>query len=153
MAITIRSHDFYTSISYGRLTCSGAMYEGVPLPFVLSTRFLPSEPPTVTRPKSPIFTSLFLLNMMFSGCGGIKQSNVSFGTGASSRQVQWRPPHLQIPVDEILGVDVLHSTDYLSENRKTLIFNLLVWFLILPHYPCPEGFSGTQLHLNIEVLI
>lgn len=69
------------------LTCSGAMYDGVPLYSVLSTRSLASSASAVTRPKSPIFTTLFRPNMMFSGCSRQKWSNISLRTGATSHRV------------------------------------------------------------------
>lgn len=71
LATIIRKDIFMICIGYEWLTCSGGMYQGVPLYTVLSSKFLASKAPTVTRPKSPIFTFSFsfLLNMMFSGCG------------------------------------------------------------------------------------
>lgn len=84
-----KKHYFNIRVGQEWLTCSGAMYEGVPLPSVLS-----SEAPAVTRPKSPIFTSVFWLNMMFSGCGGEKQANTRVRTAATSHRVRWRAPHL-----------------------------------------------------------
>lgn len=84
--LAIRKDPFFNvSIGYKGLTCSGAMYEGVPLYTVLSTGTVASSASTVTRPKSPIFTSLFLLNMMFSGCSGQKGSSISLRPGATSQ--------------------------------------------------------------------
>lgn len=61
------------------------MYEGVPLYTVLSTGSVASSASAVTRPKSPIFTSSFQLNMMFSGCSGQKRSSISLRPGATSQ--------------------------------------------------------------------
>lgn len=88
---------------------------------------------------------------MFSGCRGRNEAASASGLEPPHR-VWWCPPHLQIPVDELTGVDVLNSTDYLCENRETFLFPPLVLILILFIYPFPEGFSGTQLHLDVKVL-
>lgn len=67
-------------------------------------------------------------------------------------------PHLQVPVDELPGVNVFDSCDYLLGNVQAFfsslgisqrLLNILNILLINPHSKC---FGVTQLHLNIEVL-
>lgn len=62
------------------------------------------------------------------------------------------PAHLQISVDEIFGVNVLNSTDYLLSKSQTIHASLAIWIqtipLLYPVFKC----IVTQFHLNVEVL-
>lgn len=61
-------------------------------------------------------------------------------------------------MDEVHGVNVFDSVDYLQGNGQTFFFPLGVSqrFLrvlnVLLVYPHPQRFNVTQLHLNVEVL-
>lgn len=59
--------------------------------------------------------------------------------------------HLQISVDEIFGVNVLDSTDYLLSKSQTIQSSTGVFIPTVPGlYPVFKRLV-TQFHLNIEV--
>lgn len=60
--------------------------------------------------------------------------------------------HLQISVDEVFGVNVCNSTDYLLSKSQTIHSSLVVWIQSIPFvYPLFQCLV-TQFHLNVEVL-